>query len=110
MKLVWTITITALIFWAVQILLFGLILADWFTRIFLGIVLVWLDLPETSVQTLVTKILKVLTYPVSQMMPTSTSSSSITTFLLIGVDSLIWGVGIGTVIHLTMRLMRKKTA
>jgi Na+/H+ antiporter NhaA len=109
MKLVWTILITALIFWAVQILLFGLILANWLTHFFLSLV-IWAHLPDSAVQEFIFKILKALMSPVNQFAPAQTSSSSITTFLLIGVDSLIWGVGIGTVIHLTMRLMRKKTA
>lgn len=109
MKLVWTILITALVFWAVQILLFSLILANWLTHFFLSLV-IWANLPDSAVQEFISKILKALMSPVSQMMPAQTSSSSITTFLLIGVDSVIWGAGVGTVIYLAMRLMRKRTA
>ena len=109
MKLVWTILITALIFWLVQILLFCLVLANWFTHFFLSLV-IWAKLQDTAVQGFIFKILKVLLSPVKQFAPDQTSNNPITIFLLLGVDSLVWGVGFGTVIYLAMRLIRKKAA
>jgi hypothetical protein len=111
MKLVWTILTTALIFWLAQILLFLLFLAAWFIHL-----IVWLfvcfgvNLPESAFQNFVSSILKGLLSPISAVFPAATGNSGFAMFLLLGLDSLVWGVGIGTVIYLAMRWMQKRPA
>src|SRR5258708_1181316 len=111
MKLVWTILTTALIFWLAQVLLFLLFVAAWFTHLIIRLFVCFGgNLPESPFQNVVLGVLKGLLSPISGVFPASDSNSSFAMIFLLGMDSLVWGVGIGTVIHLVMRSMQKRTA
>jgi hypothetical protein len=109
MKLVWTILTTALIFWLVQILLFLLFLAAWFTHLIIRLfVCLGVNLPDSAFQNFILSLLKGLLWPISAVTPTMAGSSAFVMFFYLGMDSLVWGVAVGVVIHLVMRSMRKR--
>ena len=109
MKLVWTILITALAFWAAQVVLFVLLFVDSLTHIILSLLLCFgAHISDSRFQAGISKLLTILLSPVNQIVPASTSSTSFTLFLLLGLDSLAWGAVIGSVIYVGARLRRKK--
>jgi hypothetical protein len=84
MKLAWTILITALIFWLMQIFLFLLLLAASVVHIFLSVLLVFgVSIPDSKVQDLISKILTILISPLNIIATTPISKSLFTTILLL---------------------------
>jgi len=108
MRLVWTILITTLIVWSVQIILFLLLLADWFTHIFLSLlVLFGAHLPDSAIQTFISRILTALIFPINRIVPSSSSGTSLSMVLRFGLDSLFWGIVIGSAIYFGLSLRGK---
>jgi hypothetical protein len=112
MKLTWTIITTALIFFLTQLALFGLLFSTWFVHLILSVfVCLGSPLKESDLQTLLEHILRALMSPVSLILPTSgTGSRSITTPLLLGLDSVCWGMALGTIIYSIWKLAKKTPA
>jgi hypothetical protein len=112
MKLTWTIITTALIFFLMQLALFGLLFSTWFVHLILSVfVCLGSPLKESELQTLLEHILRALMSPVSLILPTSgIGNRSITMPLLLGLDSVFWGIALGTVIYSIWKLTQKSPA
>jgi hypothetical protein len=109
MKLTWTIITTALVLFLVQLALFGLLFSAWLVHMVLSVfVCLGTPLTEPALQTFLERVLRVLMFPVSFLLPASRSPGrSIATPVLLGMDSIVWGIALGTVIYLALRPSRK---
>ena len=105
MKFIKTIGLTAIAFWLAQLVLFALMLATWFSHF----ILQWFAafgwaLPYTSFQKFLFKLMTIITYPTRLFLrPGWFGDDSITTILLLGANSAIWGVVLGSLIYLVGR-------
>jgi len=108
-KLLKTIGLTAVAFWLAQLILFALMLATWFSHF----ILQWFaafgrPLPYTSFQKFLFKIMTIITFPTRLFLrPGWFGDDSVMTVLLLGVNSAIWGVIMGTLIYI---VGKKKSA
>jgi hypothetical protein len=109
MKLVPTILFTALFLWLAQINLFLLFLIELYNHIFL-----WLfvhfstQIPDSAIQEFMSNILTAMLFPISLVVPASINGTFLVVIFLLAMDSLVWGLVIGTVIHLAKSFKRKK--
>jgi hypothetical protein len=65
-------------------------------------------IPDSTGQAFISQLLKALLFPFNQIVPVG-NHSPFTTLLLIGLDSLVWGMVLGSAVYLAGRLLRKKT-
>jgi hypothetical protein len=105
MKWIKTIAWLTLAFWLIQTLVFIMLFASVFTRLVVQcFVFVGLPMPETSVHAFLLGTMKVLAWPIRPLFSSTWSDASfLTTILLLGLNSLIWGSVLGTLIYFVRR-------
>jgi hypothetical protein len=110
MKLAKTIIATALVFWLVQILCVAMFFASWIMHLILRIFVCFgIQLPESSVQTFLEQIIRALTSPIHAILPeTGLGDGWFGMVLLLGGNSVLWGVGLGTLIYLSRVWVSKR--
>jgi len=112
MKLTWTIITTALIFFLMQLALFGLLFSTWLVHMILSVfVCLGTPLTEPALQTFLERILRALMFPVDLILPApQINGRSIAMPLLLGLDSIVWGIAVGTVFYLIWKPSSKTPA
>jgi len=111
MKWVWTILTTALILWFAQVFLFLFLFADLIVNVLLRLVVLFgQHLDNSALHTFISKLLAALLFPINQIMPISDQDSAPTMFSRLGLDSVVWGVVVGTVIHFVAGLGKKSAS
>ncbi|HEY2083029.1 MAG TPA: hypothetical protein VGI88_09610 [Verrucomicrobiae bacterium] len=96
--------------WLIQSLMFIVLFASSFTHIVVQLfVSVGASAPETSA--FLAGIMKVLAWPVHSLFPSAWSEATfVQAILLLGLNSLIWGVVIGTLFSFLNRMRRERRA
>jgi len=101
MRLIKTITLLSLVFWTIQLLAYIFLLASSFTDLIIRLfVSLGLPVPEARITTLLSTAMTILSWPVRVLFAqTWNQASSVTAMLLLGLNSLIWGVVFGSLIY-----------
>lgn len=88
------------ILWAVQLIVFILLFASVFTRLIVQcFTLVGLPVHETSVNTFLTGLMKILSWPIRPLFSSTwTQGTFIINVLLLALNSLLWSSVIATVL------------
>jgi hypothetical protein len=110
MKLAKAIVLTTLVFWLIQILCVAMFFASWVMQLILRIFVCFgIRLPESSVQTFLEQVIKALTSPIHAILPETTFGNDWSGMvLLLGANSVLWGVGLGTLIYLSQAGISKR--
>jgi len=105
MRLIKTITLLSLVFWTIQLLAYISLLASSFTDLIIRLfVSLGLPVPEARITTLLSSAMTILSWPVRVLFAqTWNEASSATAMLLLGLNSLIWGVVFGSLIYAATR-------
>jgi hypothetical protein len=108
MKLWTNIAVSTLVFFAIQMGVWGLLFAEWAVRIVLGVLCLGAVPPMTSYQRGLLDVFQFLTYPIRLLQPEGPfGTDGFSTVLCLGINSAIWGVGLGTLFSLFWRLLPK---
>jgi hypothetical protein len=100
-KLIKTITLTTVMLWSVHLGLFGLLFAGWLIRF----VIQWFvsfgtPQRESSLESFLSGVMKVLTYPVRLVVADGQfEGSTITMFMLLAINGAIWGSALGFIVY-----------
>ena len=102
MKGIKTIAWLTVILWAIQSLTFLMFFASSFTHLIVRcFVTLGMPISETSVQTFLSSVMKLLSWPVRPLLWSTWSEGSfITIILLLALNSLIWAGALGALIFL----------
>ena len=108
MRLLKSIAWLTLVTWAVQTLgfvaFFGSSFAHLIVRCFVS---VGVAIPETSLETFFSDVMKILSWPIRPLFAATWAEGSVVTILLLlALNSLIWGVVLGTFLFLATRNRR----
>jgi len=109
MRLIATIALTTGVFIVVQFAAYGLFLAGWFFNFFMRFLVCFgISQPEGGFNTFIYRLLVALTWPVRALLPGDWSGgSSARFFLLLAVNSVIWGIGVGMLLWLLGKIQRR---
>jgi|GEM_PF-3554409 len=112
-KFLATISLSSLAIFLIQFVLFSAFFARWvFDLIIMWIAGFHYSPGETFLDKSLYWILMVMTYPIRFLLRKSSfdDGSFIHTVLLLAVNSVIWGIGVGTLIYAFSELARRKRA
>ena len=109
MKVVKALIAASIVFWALQFLLFAILVVGWFFRF----ILEWLvglgtPQPETFFESWLRAVMNILTYPARLLAGEQFNDGMFATVLLFGISSVVWGAGLGTVVY-AVWLIRART-
>lgn len=109
MKTGGTIALTTFALWLIQLGLFGLLLTSWFTHFIVKFFVAFgVPLSDGWLQTFLTQVLNVLTFPVRLLLPAGWfGSTSLAVALRLAINSAIWGIALGIVIQALRKRMRE---
>jgi hypothetical protein len=102
MRLVKTIAWLTLVFWLIQSLTFIALFASWFTDLIVRFfITLGLPSPESALTAFLSGAMKILAWPARVIFSSTWSQAgSLTAILLLAVNSLIWGIVLGTIVFI----------
>lgn len=108
LNLIKTMFATTLGLWLTQVVLFGVLFVSWFILFIVR----WLigfgsPVPESSWQSFLFKVMRVLSYPLGWFLPDRPGGDDTVTMILRwGANSAIWGMALGAFIYIFQKLRR----